>query len=93
LITSFNQPDVNFSNLYNLNTQIAIIPTIGSEITNAVNVLNNYDGNSASLTASINNPGTIAFGGIQTAINGLNSIVGSNGIVALLKTQMQTITT
>jgi len=73
---------------------MATLPSVGTEITNAVNVLNNYDGGSSTLTSSINNPNIIAFGGIQTAINGLNSLVNTNtGTIAQLQTQMQTINT
>jgi len=92
MITAFNQTDVTFSNIFSMSNLMSKSATASTQISTSIAILNSYDGGNATNTATIINTNTISWIGVQGAIDGINSIAGSTGIIQNLITSFQAIT-
>lgn len=93
MITAFNQTDVNFNNIYNLSPLMSKSATASTQISASISILNSYDGGNSTNTASIQNANNITWIGVQGAIDGINQIAGTTGIINNLTTSFEAILT
>jgi len=66
------------------------VPSISTQLTNALNVLTAF--NSGASAATIVNTQEISWVGVQSAINGLNGLVGTNGLINTLMADLTSLT-